>query len=49
MAEKLKSIEFFVITDVQNPLAGKSGAAHVFAKQKGATVASIKEYRQRSK
>ncbi|MEN9364182.1 MAG: Glycerate 3-kinase, partial [Bacteroidota bacterium] len=30
MADKLKSIEFFVITDVQNPLAGKSGAAHVF-------------------
>ena len=43
MAYKLKSIEFFVITDVQNPLVGKSGAAHVFAKQKGATDASIKE------
>jgi glycerate kinase len=43
MAEKLKSIEFFVITDVQNPLAGESGAAHIFAKQKGATAALIKQ------
>lgn len=43
MADKLKLVEFFVITDVQNPLAGKSGAAHVFAKQKGATATSIKE------
>ena len=43
MAEKLKSIEFFVITDVQNPLAGDSGAAHVFAKQKGGTIPLIKQ------
>ncbi|MEY4611068.1 MAG: Glycerate 3-kinase [Bacteroidota bacterium] len=43
LSEKLKSIEFFVITDVQNPLAGDSGAAHVFAKQKGATIILIKQ------
>ena len=43
LSEKLKSIEFFVITDVQNPLAGDSGAAHVFAKQKGGTIALIKQ------
>jgi glycerate 2-kinase len=43
LSEKLKSIEFFVITDVQNPLAGDSGAAHVFAKQKGATITLIKQ------
>jgi len=43
LSEKLKSIEFFVITDVQNPLAGDSGAAHVFAKQKGGTITLIKQ------
>lgn len=33
----LADIEFILVTDVKNPLFGKNGAAHVFAKQKGAT------------
>lgn len=33
----LKSINFTIATDVNNPLCGKNGAAHVFAPQKGAT------------
>ena len=40
---QIKSTEFFVITDVQNPLAGETGAAHVFAKQKGASTPLIKQ------
>lgn len=35
-AVPLDDIEFNVLTDVNNPLAGKNGAAYVFAKQKGA-------------
>lgn len=42
LLSKIHSIKFKVITDVQNPLAGKEGAAHVFAKQKGANVEMIK-------
>jgi glycerate kinase len=34
---------FTVVTDVENPLAGPSGAAHVFAAQKGASPAVIKQ------
>lgn len=34
---------FTVVTDVANPLAGTSGAAHVFAAQKGATTTIIKQ------
>jgi len=34
---------FTVVTDVTNPLAGPSGAAHVFAAQKGASAAVIKQ------
>jgi glycerate kinase len=37
------NIEFIVLTDVDNPLHGPQGAAHVFAKQKGANVTSIKQ------
>jgi glycerate kinase len=36
-------IQFVVLTDVDNPLHGPHGAAHVFAKQKGATALSIKQ------
>jgi glycerate kinase len=39
---KIQGVKFKVITDVQNPLAGKEGAAHVFAKQKGANSEMIK-------
>ena len=34
---------FTVVTDVTNPLAGPTGAAHVFARQKGANATSIKQ------
>jgi glycerate kinase len=37
------AIEFIVLTDVDNPLHGPQGAAHVFAKQKGANATSIKQ------
>ena len=43
LVDRIKLIEFFVITDVQNPLAGETGAAHVFAKQKGASAPIIKQ------
>ena len=42
LLSKIAAIKFKVITDVQNPLSGKQGAAHVFAKQKGANVEMIK-------
>jgi glycerate 2-kinase len=35
--ENLKNIEFIVISDVQNPLIGISGATKIFAAQKGAS------------
>lgn len=34
---ELDDVRFTIATDVTNPLCGKSGAAHVFAPQKGAT------------
>lgn len=40
--ERLKSTELIIATDVTNPLTGDTGAAHVFAGQKGATVEQIK-------
>ena len=43
LEKKLKSVAFYVITDVHNPLAGEKGAAHVFAKQKGASLSLIKQ------
>ena len=42
LIHKIQGVKFKVITDVQNPLAGKEGAAHVFAKQKGANAEMIK-------
>ena len=33
----LRDVRFTIATDVQNPLCGENGAAHVFAPQKGAT------------
>ncbi|GAB5400271.1 MAG: glycerate kinase [Aureisphaera sp.] len=38
---RLKEIEFFVACDVTNPLYGENGAAHVYAKQKGASPEDI--------
>ncbi len=40
--EKLKEVEFFVATDVNNPLTGPLGASAVFGPQKGATLEMIK-------
>ena len=39
--ERLKSIKFQIACDVTNPLYGPNGAAHIYAKQKGATEADI--------
>ena len=36
-------IQFIVLSDVANPLHGPDGAAHVYAKQKGANATSIKQ------
>ena len=35
--ERLKNVEILVACDVNNPLTGKNGSAHVFGPQKGAT------------
>lgn len=40
---RLKSIEFIVACDVNNPLCGETGASAVYAMQKGATVEMIHE------
>ena len=40
---KLAPCIFTVVTDVENPLAGPAGAAHVFAAQKGASKTVIKQ------
>ncbi len=37
------AIQFIVLSDVSNPLHGSNGAAQVYAKQKGANAASIKQ------
>jgi glycerate kinase len=42
-AVRTETCTFIVVTDVTNPLAGPSGAAHVFAAQKGATLTVIKQ------
>lgn len=39
--KRLKSIKFQIACDVTNPLYGPNGAAHVYAKQKGATEGNI--------
>jgi glycerate kinase len=43
LAISLESIEVNVLTDVNNLLYGKNGAAYVYAKQKGANEEEIKE------
>lgn len=42
-AAKPASCSFTVLTDVSNPLAGSTGAAYVFAAQKGASSLAIKQ------
>ena len=34
--KRLKQVEFIILCDVDNPLLGKNGAAHIFGPQKGA-------------
>ena len=40
---KSEDIKFMVLSDVQNPFYGENGAAHVYAKQKGADESTIIE------
>lgn len=42
-------IHFTIATDVQNPLCGEHGAAHVFAPQKGASAADVLVLDERAK
>ena len=39
--EVLKNIVIYAVNDVNNPLFGENGAAHIYAKQKGAGVKEI--------
>ncbi len=43
LREMLKGLELTVMCDIDNPLFGENGAAHVFAPQKGADAAAVKE------
>ncbi|TLP82637.1 glycerate kinase [Maribacter sp. ACAM166] len=43
VAVNLKKVNFYAVNDVTNPLFGMYGAAYVYAAQKGATKAMIKE------
>ena len=40
---ELKDVSFIIASDVKNPLCGESGAAHVFAPQKGATPSMVQQ------
>ena len=39
--DELKHVRFTIASDVENPLYGENGAAHVFAPQKGATADEV--------
>jgi glycerate 2-kinase len=41
--KEISTCQFMLITDVDNPLCGKEGASHTFAKQKGATPLQIEK------
>ncbi len=43
MDARMKKAKVTVASDVENPLCGKKGAAHVFGPQKGATPAMVKK------
>ena len=47
--EELKHVRFTIASDVKNPLCGKTGAAHVFAPQKGATPEEVLDLDGRAK
>lgn len=38
---RIKDTKFIIMSDVKNPLVGKTGASHVFGKQKGASPSDI--------
>ncbi|WP_258032869.1 glycerate kinase, partial [Campylobacter concisus] len=42
--QELKDCEFLIACDVDNPLYGMNGAAHVYAHQKGANGRMVKEF-----
>lgn len=46
---QLKNVRFTIASDVRNPLCGSNGAAHVFAKQKGATPEMIEVLDERAR
>lgn len=46
--DALRNVHFTVATDVTNPLTGALGAAHVFARQKGATPQMVEELESRA-
>jgi len=45
----LKDVTFTIASDVQNPLCGKNGAAHIFGPQKGATPEMVSLLDERAK
>ena len=46
---RVKKIKWIIACDVQNPLTGKNGASHTYAKQKGATAQIIEQLETGSK
>jgi len=46
---ELKHVRFTIASDVTNPLCGENGAAHVFAPQKGATPAMVRQLDERAR
>ncbi len=47
--EALKDVRFTIASDVENPLYGEKGAAHVFAPQKGATPEMVRRLDERAR
>lgn len=43
LKSSIKNIEFTVMCDIDNPLFGENGAAHIFAPQKGACMEMVQE------
>ena len=41
LSNRIKALDFEVVCDVNNPFFGENGAAHVYARQKGADKATI--------
>ncbi len=43
LADELKSVEIITMCDIDNPMYGPTGAAHIFGPQKGATPEMVEE------